>query len=35
VTVADQPDPGSGLVGEGQQGQGGVLVEHARLVDHE
>ena len=35
VTVADQDDSGSCLVGDGDQGQGGVLVEHAGLVDEQ
>ena len=35
VPVTDKRDPGAGFVGEGQQRQGGVLVDHARLVDLE
>ena len=33
VSVAEERDPGAGLVGEGEQGAGGVLVEHPGLVD--
>jgi hypothetical protein len=35
VAVAEQRDADSALVGDGEQGAGGVLVEHARFVDHE
>ena len=35
MPVADQRDPGAGLVGDGEQGAGGVLVEHPGLVDQE
>jgi hypothetical protein len=35
VPVADQRDPRPGLVGDREQGAGGVLVEHARLVDQQ
>ena len=35
VAVADERDPGVALVGDGEEGQGGVLVEHAGLVDQE
>ena len=35
VPVTDERDPGVGLVGDGEQGAGGVLVEHAGLVDEQ
>ena len=35
VTVPDQRDPGPDLVGDRQQGTGGVLVEHPGLVDQQ
>jgi len=35
VPVPDQGDPGTGLVGDGQESAGGVLVEHPGLVDQE
>jgi hypothetical protein len=33
VAVTDERDPGSGFVGDDEQGAGDVLVEHAGLVD--
>ena len=35
VAVAEERDPGAGLIGDAQQGAGGVLVEHAGLVDEQ
>jgi hypothetical protein len=35
VAVAEQRDADSALIDDGEQGAGGVLVEHARFVDHE
>ena len=35
VSVTEERDPGPGLVGDGEQGAGGVLVEHPRLVDEQ
>ena len=35
VPVAGEPDPGSRLIRDGEQGQGGVLIEHPGLVDQE
>jgi hypothetical protein len=35
VSVADERDPRTGLVGDGEQRAGGVLVEHPRLVDEQ
>ena len=35
VAVTDERDPGPGLVGDGEQGAGDVLVEHAGLVDEQ
>ncbi len=35
VPVTDQRDPRAGLVGDGQQRAGGVLVEHPGLVDQQ
>ena len=35
VAVSDERDPGAGLVGDREQGVGGVLVEHPGLVDEQ
>jgi hypothetical protein len=35
VPVPDQRDPRTGLIGDGDQRAGGVLVEHARLIDQQ
>ena len=35
VAVTDERDPGAGLVCDGEQGTGDVLVEHAGLVDEQ
>jgi hypothetical protein len=35
VTVADECDPSTGLIGDGEQGAGGVLMQHPRLVDQQ
>ncbi len=35
VAVADERDPCAGLVGDGEQRAGGVLVEHPGLVDEQ
>ena len=35
VAVPDQSDPGPGLVSDGQEGSGAVLVEHPRFVDQQ
>src|SRR5690606_10775333 len=35
VPVSDERDPCTGLVGDGEQGSGGVLVEHPGFVDEQ